>query len=123
MHFFFWAIPIIASIASAIEIIHPNAHSTLAAGEVTKVKWTHVDEDPKTLSLYLVNFVDWPPSYVKLARDVHTDKDRRKVKIPCDTRPSHGYQINAINGTNIHVIYAQSAEFAITGSHENGECD
>jgi hypothetical protein len=100
--------------ASAIKINTPIANSTQIAGGSTLVQWSTVDTDPDQFSIYLVNFVNWPPSYVPLALDVPTAAKAATVQIPCDTDPSWGYQINAINGTNVYVIYAQSSKFSVS---------
>ncbi|WEW56314.1 hypothetical protein PRK78_001757 [Emydomyces testavorans] len=119
-------LPILASIlaplAAAIEITHPNDKTQVAAGDDLKVTWTFVDTDPQTMSLYLVNFVEYPPIYVPLAIDVKTHKANTEVHIPCDILPTEGYQINAINGTNVYVIYAQSAHFRISEPRKGREC-
>lgn len=113
---------IFSSLVAAINITHPVANSTLAAGGSSKIAWTHVDTDPESLSLYLVNFVNWPPSYVPLAFDEAVADGSANVHIPCDTPPSWGYQINAINGTNVYVIYAQSAKFFISPAISPDTC-
>lgn len=111
-----------ASMASAIQILAPSANSTHRAGEPAVVQWSSVDTDPETFSIYLVNFVNWPPSYVPLALDVPTAAHSASVDIPCDTNPSWGYQINAINGTNVYVIYAQSGKFAVSPALDPAGC-
>ncbi|EEP79213.1 predicted protein [Uncinocarpus reesii 1704] len=113
---------VLAPLAAALEITHPEGKSHIMAGEDLKVTWTFVDTDPHFLSLYLVNFVEYPPTYVPLAIDVKTHKAHHEVHIPCDTHPAHGYQINAINGTNVYVIYAQSEHFKIKKHHGKEEC-
>ncbi|KAL5341389.1 hypothetical protein BJX70DRAFT_395778 [Aspergillus crustosus] len=80
------------SLASAISIISPVANSTYAAGSSVTVKWTTVDTDPSVFSLYLWNFVSWPPSYIPLATDIPTADESHTVQIPCDTNPEWGYQ-------------------------------
>lgn len=105
-----------ASMAEAIEISTPSVNSTQPAGGKTVVSWSMVDTDPAAFSIYLVNFVNWPPSYVPLAYNVPTANGSYTVQIPCETQPSWGYQINAINGTNVYVIYAQSKKFSVSPS-------
>lgn len=112
-----FSIPLVAlcaSLASAIEILTPTVNSTQQAGGKTVVSWSTVDTDPSVFSIYLVNFVNWPPSYVPLAYNVPTSDKSYTVQIPCETDPSYGYQINAINGTNVYVIYAQSKKFSVS---------
>nr|KMM67368.1 hypothetical protein CPAG_03702 [Coccidioides posadasii RMSCC 3488] len=113
---------ILAPLAAAIEITNPLSNTPVAAGQDVKVTWNFVDTDPHTLSLYLVNFVEYPPTYVPLAIDVKTHKAHHEVHVPCDTMPAHGYQINAINGTNVYVIYAQSEHFKVSEHREKGDC-
>lgn len=108
-------IPLLASVAQAILITSPALNSTVAKGSTIDLTWTHVDTDPSTFGLLLVNFVTWPPSYVQLAADVPTAADHASVAIPCDTASSYGFQLNAINGTNVYVIYAQSPRFTVAG--------
>jgi hypothetical protein len=108
--------------ATAIEITSPAANSTLAAGSTVTVEWTSVDTDPTNFSLYLWNFVSWPPSYVPLALNVPTSDLFYSVQIPCDTNPEWGYQISGINGTNVYIIYAQGDKFAVSESVKGTSC-
>ncbi|KAL4736675.1 hypothetical protein BDV11DRAFT_9768 [Aspergillus similis] len=73
------------SLVAAISITEPTANSTYAAGSTITVNWTTVDTDPSYFSLYLWNFVSWPPSYVALATDIPTADESYTVQIPCDT--------------------------------------
>jgi hypothetical protein len=110
-------IPLILSLGplvAAIQITSPAANSTYAAGSTITVEWTSVDTDPANFSLYLWNFVSWPPSYVSLATDVPTSDLSFSVQIPCDTNPEWGYQISGINGTNVYIIYAQGDKFTVS---------
>jgi len=43
--------------------------ATLTKGSVFEVDWSSVDTDPTTLSIYLWNFVQWPPLTYQLALD------------------------------------------------------
>ena len=110
------------SLASAIQITSPAANSTYAAGSTINVEWTSVDTDPTNFSLYLWNFVSWPPSYVPLALNVPTSDLSHAVQIPCDTNPEWGYQISAINGTNVYIIYAQGDKFTVANPVEGAAC-
>ncbi|KAL9109401.1 MAG: hypothetical protein Q9227_005908 [Pyrenula ochraceoflavens] len=103
-------------LSSAIKITAPAENSTVAAGGTLPLSWSTVDTDPSSFSFYLVNFVDWPPSLVGLAYNVDTTSGSASVQIPCNTNPSYGYQLNAINGTNTYVIYAQSPKFSISAA-------
>ncbi|KAE8371897.1 Ser-Thr-rich glycosyl-phosphatidyl-inositol-anchored membrane family-domain-containing protein [Aspergillus bertholletiae] len=104
----------LAPLISALSITQPSANSTYAAGSTVTVNWTTVDTDPTEISLYLWNFVSWPPSYVPLAQHVPTADQSYSVQIPCDTNPEWGYQISAINGTNVYIIYAQGDRFTVS---------
>jgi hypothetical protein len=44
-------------------------NQTLTKGSVVEVDWSTVDTDPSTLSIYLVNFVNWPPLTYSLAEN------------------------------------------------------
>ncbi|TLS22504.1 uncharacterized protein PpBr36_10069 [Pyricularia pennisetigena] len=106
-----------AGIASAIRFTSPVANATVTRGEAKhEVSWSSVDTDPERFSLYLVNFVNWPPYYQQLATNVETAAGAAEIRIPCDLDVSGGYQINAINGTNVYVIYAQTPKFSIAGA-------
>ncbi|RAH68726.1 uncharacterized protein BO66DRAFT_421327 [Aspergillus aculeatinus CBS 121060] len=103
----------LTSLASAISITKPGLNATYPAGSTLTVNWTSVDTDPSYFSLYLWNFVSWPPTYVPLALDIPTSDLTHRVQIPCDTDPEWGYQISGINGTNVYIIYAQSEKFTV----------
>ncbi|OOF90707.1 hypothetical protein ASPCADRAFT_211879 [Aspergillus carbonarius ITEM 5010] len=104
----------LASLASAISITQPGLNASYPAGSTILVNWTTVDTDPTYFSLYLWNFVYWPPTYVPLAIDIPTADRAYPVQIPCDTAPEWGYQISGINGTNVYIIYAQSEKFTVS---------
>ncbi|KAF7593545.1 hypothetical protein BBP40_011273 [Aspergillus hancockii] len=111
-----------APLAAAISIIQPATNSTHAAGSTITVNWTTVDTDPTEFSLYLWNFVSWPPSYVPLALNVPTSDQSHSVQIPCDTTPEWGYQISAINGTNVYIIHAQGERFTVSDPVNTTSC-
>ncbi|KAK4156165.1 Ser-Thr-rich glycosyl-phosphatidyl-inositol-anchored membrane family-domain-containing protein [Chaetomidium leptoderma] len=102
-----------APLVSAIQFTTPATNSTLKKGETVSVKWGSVDTDPTTFSLFLVNFVDWPPFYTQVASDVQTSDGEYEVTVPCDVNTSWGYQFNAINGTNVFIIHAQTSKFSV----------
>ncbi|GFF47057.1 LOW QUALITY PROTEIN: serine/threonine-rich protein adg2 [Aspergillus udagawae] len=112
----------LGSLAAAINITSPAANTTYAAGSTVTVKWTSVDTDPINFSLYLWNFVSWPPTYVPLALDIPTADLSHSVQIPCDTNPEWGYQISGINGTNVYIIYAQGDKFTISEPVDGTDC-
>ncbi|BFZ62686.1 hypothetical protein YB2330_003796 [Saitoella coloradoensis] len=107
------ALAVLASAANALQIISPVTNSTVTTGQTLPVKWSYVDTDPSIASVYLVNFVSWPPQNIPLELDVNTTSGGANVKIPCDVAPGYGYQINLDNGTNTYVIYAQSGKFTV----------
>ncbi|KAL2848784.1 Ser-Thr-rich glycosyl-phosphatidyl-inositol-anchored membrane family-domain-containing protein [Aspergillus pseudodeflectus] len=113
---------LLSSLAAAISITEPSENSTYAAGSTVTVKWSTVDTDPSTFSLFLWNFVSWPPTYVPLAYDIPTTDESHTVQIPCDTNPEWGYQISAINGTNVYIIYAQGDKFSISEPAKGSHC-
>ncbi|KNG88543.1 extracellular proline-serine rich protein [Aspergillus nomiae NRRL 13137] len=111
-----------APLVSALSINKPGANSTYAAGSTVTVNWSTVDTDPTEISLYLWNFVSWPPSYISLAQNVPTADQSYAVQIPCDTNPEWGYQISAINGTNVYIIYAQGDQFTVSEPVNGTSC-
>lgn len=82
-----------APLVSAIQFLEPTSNSTLQKGETYSVKWDFVDTDPTTFSIYLVNFVDWPPFYTQVASDVQTTDGEYDVTVPCDVDSSWGFQL------------------------------
>ncbi|BFZ56993.1 hypothetical protein PYCC9005_004043 [Savitreella phatthalungensis] len=102
---------------SAYQVTYPTANLTLTKGTDLNVRWTTVDTDPSTFSIYLVNFqtVHWPPTVISLAQNVQQSAGSATVRIPCSVTSDYGWQINFINGTNTYVIYAQSPMFSLTG--------
>ncbi|GIK07172.1 hypothetical protein Aspvir_002828 [Aspergillus viridinutans] len=112
----------LGSLAAAINITSPAANTTYAAGSTVTVKWTSVDTDPTNFSLYLWNFVSWPPTYVPLALDIPTADLSHAVQIPCDTNPEWGYRISGINGTNVYIIYAQGDKFTVSEPVDGTDC-
>ncbi|KUI59152.1 Serine/threonine-rich protein adg2 [Cytospora mali] len=104
-----------APLVSAIQFTNPAANSTLTKGSVFDLQWSSVDTDPTAFSVYLVNFVNWPPFYTPLAVDVETSAGEASVRVPCDVDSSYGFQFNAINGTNVYIIYSQTSKFFISG--------
>ncbi|KAL2199435.1 Ser-Thr-rich glycosyl-phosphatidyl-inositol-anchored membrane family-domain-containing protein [Corynascus similis CBS 632.67] len=106
-------IALTAPLVSAIQFLEPVANSTLKKGETYRVSWSSVDTDPAQFSIFLVNFVDWPPFYSQVASDVQTSAGEHEVTVPCDVNTSWGFQFNAINGTNVYIIHAQTSRFSI----------
>ncbi|KAK0754322.1 Ser-Thr-rich glycosyl-phosphatidyl-inositol-anchored membrane family-domain-containing protein [Schizothecium vesticola] len=109
-------VALVAPLVAAIDFSSPAANSTVTKGKDFTLSWNTVDTDPTKFSIYLVNFVNWPPFYTPLAYNVDTAAGQTKVKVPCAVDNSYGYQFNAINGTNVYVIYAQTDKFSVTGA-------
>jgi len=82
-----------APLVSAIQFTEPTSNSTLKKGETYNVKWASVDTDPSKFSIFLVNFVDWPPFYTQVASDVPTSAGEHQVTVPCDVSSSWGFQL------------------------------
>lgn len=82
-----------AHLAAAIQFTNPTANSTLTKGSTFDLTWTSVDTDPSTFSVYLVNFVNWPPYYEQLDLDLETSAGEASVRIPCDADSSYGFQL------------------------------
>ena len=87
-----------APLVSAIQFEAPFSNSTLVKGQPYSVKWSLVDTDPSTFSLYLVNFVNWPPFYTQLASDISTTDGSFDVTLPCGVDNSWGYQLYVPSG-------------------------
>lgn len=113
----FAATALLAASASAYKVLTPVLNSTVVKGQELDIKWSSVDTDAETFSVYISNFETnhWPPTIVSLAQGVSRDDGSISLKIPCDLSSDYGWQINFINGTNTYVIYAQSARFKLTG--------
>ena len=84
----------LAPLVAAIDIPDPTTNSTITKGEYYNLTWSSVDTDASTFSIFLVNFVNWPPSYVDLATDIETAAGSYSVYIPCDTEDAYGYQFS-----------------------------
>lgn len=82
-----------APLVAAIDFASPAANATLFKGESFSLSWNTVDTDPSEFSLYLVNFVNWPPYYAPLAYNVETSSGEIEVKLPCNIDNSEGYQL------------------------------
>ena len=82
-----------APLVSAIQFSEPASNSTLRKGQTFDLKWDSVDTDPASFSIFLVNFVTWPPFYTQVASDVETSAGEREVTVPCDLDSSYGFQL------------------------------
>lgn len=81
-----------APLASAILIISPFEGAIVPKGSQLTVRWSSVVTDPANFSLYLWNFVDYPPFYQKLAA-VSTADGQAIVTVPCGVMDSTGWQM------------------------------
>lgn len=93
MHTALSLLALAAPLVSAIQFEEPVANATLSKGETYNVKWSSVDTDPSHFSIYLVNFVDWPPFYTQLASEVETSSGEHEVTVPCNVDSSWGFQL------------------------------
>lgn len=103
------------SLVQGIAFTSPTSSDVVTKGSDITATWTSVDTDPTIFSLYVWNFVNWPPYYEALAYGVDTSAGEVTVRIPCHISNGEGWQLTAINDTNVYVLYAQSAEFNVTG--------
>ncbi|KAK7747445.1 hypothetical protein SLS53_001700 [Cytospora paraplurivora] len=106
---------IIPTLVQGISFTSPNSSDSFTKGGDITAKWTSVDTDPETFSLYIWNFEAWPPYYEGLAYGLDTTAGEATVRIPCHIDNGDGWQLTAINHTNVYVLYAQTSEFTITG--------
>lgn len=101
--------------ALAISFTSPTTSDVVTRGSEVTAKWTTVDTDPSVFSLYAWNFVAWPPYYEALAYGVDTAAGEVTVRMPCHVADGEGWQLTAINDTNVYVLYAQTGDFNVTG--------
>ncbi|KAK7697336.1 hypothetical protein SLS64_013634 [Diaporthe eres] len=121
------AIAISSPPAQALRFSYPtpadNAHSvdlSIVKGDTLNVTWDTVSTDPKKFSLYLWEFVAYPPAYELVAYNVDTEVKQATFKVPCNIKSSPDWQLTMTEGTNVYVLYAQTARFKIKDS--NGTC-
>lgn len=106
---------VLPTLVQGIAFTSPTASDVITKGSDITATWTSVDTDPTVFSLYLWNFVDWPPYYEALAYGIDTTAGEVTVRIPCHINNGEGWQLTAINNTNVYVLYAQTSDFNITG--------
>lgn len=109
------AAAIIPTLVQGISFTSPVSSDVVTKGSEITAKWTSVDTDPEDFSLYIWNFVAWPPYYEGLAYGIDTSAGEFTVRIPCHVDNGEGWQLTAINNTNVYVLYAQTEKFNITG--------
>lgn len=95
---FFSTLAALAACVSAYEVLTPTANSTITKGTTIDVLYSTVDTDPSTFSVYLANFVQWPPMVLSLVQDVAQDAGSVSVRIPCSVNSGSGFTLNFING-------------------------
>lgn len=106
---------ILPALVQGISFTSPASSDVITKGSQITAKWTSVDTDPTVFSIYAWNFVQWPPYYEALAYDVDTTVGEATVRIPCHVANGEGWQLTALNNTNVYVLYAQSDKFNVTG--------
>jgi hypothetical protein len=84
---------LLAPLAAAIQFTSPAENATLTKDTTVDLTWTSVDTDPTTFSIYLVNFVNWPPFFTPLKYDVPTSAGTASVRVPCGVDSSYGFQL------------------------------
>lgn len=94
------ALAISSPLAQAIRFRYPksadNAHSvnlSFLKGDTVNVTWDTVATDPETFSLYLWEFVNYPPTYELVAYNVDTETKHATFKIPCNITSSSNWQL------------------------------
>lgn len=95
MRFTTIALAIVCPLVGAIQFTNPAPDSTLtlAKGSSFDVSWDPVDTDPEVLSIYLWNFVNFPPYSQSLALDIQTSLKAYTVTIPCSADSASGFQL------------------------------
>ena len=101
-----------APLVAAIEFTSPAANTTLSKGDSYTLSWNTVDTDPSEFSIYLVNFVNWPPYYAPLAYNVETASGSVAVDVPCGVDSSYGYQLYVIPSPRRPYLSIPSANMA-----------
>ncbi|KAK2598836.1 hypothetical protein N8I77_012221 [Diaporthe amygdali] len=121
------ALAVLPPLVNAIRFSYPTSadyayrtNLTFTKGDTVDVTWNIVDTDPKSFSLYLWEFEAFPPTYELVAYNVDTEAKQSSFTVPCRLNASPNWQLTMINGTNVYVLYAQTARFSITES--NGTC-
>lgn len=109
------AAAIIPTLVQGISFTSPVSSDVVTKGSEITAKWTSVDTDPEDFSLYIWNFVAWPPYYEGLAYGIDTSAGEFTVRVPCHIENGEGWQLTAINNTNVYVLYTQTEKFNITG--------
>lgn len=98
------AVVISYPLAQAIRFTYPepaeNAYSvdlSFKQGDTMNVTWGTVPTDPEKSSIYLWEFVNYPPAYELVAYNVETDAGEASFKIPCHIKASSNWQLYRSN--------------------------
>lgn len=95
---FFSTLSALVACVSAYQVLTPTANSTIAKGSTITVQYSTVDTDPSTFSVYLANFVQYPPMVLSLVQNVAQSAGSVSVRIPCSVNSGAGFTLNFING-------------------------
>ena len=87
------AAAIIPTLVQGIAFTSPTSTDDLTKGSDITATWTYVDTDPEIFSLYIWNFVAWPPYYEGLAYGIDTTAGEVTVRIPCHIDNGEGWQL------------------------------
>lgn len=87
------AAAIIPTLVQGISFTSPVSSAVVTKGSEITAKWTSVDTDPEDFSLYIWNFVAWPPYYEGLAYGIDTSAGEFTVRIPCHVDNGEGWQL------------------------------
>lgn len=94
------SIAILSPVAQAIRFSYPtsadNAHHvdlSFFKGDTVNVTWDTVSTDPKKFSLYLWEFVAYPPAYELVAYNVDTETQQATFQVPCHIKSSSAWQL------------------------------
>lgn len=94
------ALTLSSPLAQAIRFRYPKsadeAHSvnlSLLKGDTVNVTWDTVATDPEKFSLYLWEFVKYPPTYEVVAYNVNTETKHASFKVPCNITSSSNWQL------------------------------
>lgn len=91
---------VLSPLAQAIRFSYPtsadNARSVdlfFVKGDTVNVTWDTVSTDPKKFSLYLWEFVAYPPAYELVAYNTDTEAKQATFQVPCHIKSSSDWQL------------------------------
>ncbi|KAE8382487.1 Ser-Thr-rich glycosyl-phosphatidyl-inositol-anchored membrane family-domain-containing protein [Aspergillus bertholletiae] len=112
-------LPLAASVG-ALQVTSPKKGEDVDLSGSFTVKWDHVDTDPSSFDLYIVNNAVYPNVEQKIASDVDSSKGSYDVSGLSDLTSGKGYQINFLSNSGQNSgILAQSQQFNVEGSSES----